>query len=111
MYFALPIIQGSLLTTAAAVYYTTPKSTATKITQLTVTNTDTVVRTVSLYLASSSASPTTADIVVKAKAIQPNETWVAYPLVGAILAADTTVQAEADAAGVVVIKASGIELS
>jgi len=111
MNISKPLIQGAILTATAAVYYTAPIGTNTRITQFAVTNTDTVNRTVTIYLTPASAVPTTADIIISAKTLTPGETWVAYPLLGSTIAANGSIQALASAAGVVVVKASGVELT
>jgi hypothetical protein len=111
MYLPKPLVQGSTLTTAAAVYYTAPTGVSTRITQMSVTNTDSVARTISIYVCASSAAPGTVDTSIKSKTLQPNETWVPYQVLGTVLSAGGTLQALADANSVVVMKASGIELT
>lgn len=111
MYLALPIIQGSTLTATPAVYYTSPTGTYTRVTQFSLTNTDTSPRIVQVYLCTSSAAPTTADFIVKNKTLAVAETWVPYQALGAVLSPGYTIQLSADSAGVVVAKASGIQLS
>jgi len=111
MYQVKTLVQGSTLTTAAAVYYTAPTGTYTRITQLSVTNTDSSPHVISLYLASSSSAPGVADTVLKSKTLQANETFVPSAALGFVLSPAATIQAIADANSLVVIKASGIELT
>lgn len=111
MYRALPIIPGSTLSTSQDPYYTCPAGTSTRITQMSVTNTDSVVRTVNIWIASTAGIPGVADQIIKSKALAPNETWVPYQVLGATLGAGNVIVAQADAAGVVVLKSSGIELT
>ncbi len=111
MYLAKPIIQGSALTTTAAVYYTAPTGTYTRVTQISLTNTDVSPRVVDLYLVADGSAPATADQIIKSKTLAVNETWVPYQILGAMLAPAATLQAKADANSVVILKASGIELS
>lgn len=111
MYLALPIIQGSTITATATPYYASPTGTYTRITQFSLTNTDASPRIVQVYLSASSAAPGTADLIVKDKTLQAGETWVPYQALGAVLAPLGAIQLSADAAGVVVAKASGIQLS
>lgn len=111
MYLTKNLIQGSTLTTAAAVYYTVPTGVSTQLVQLSFCNTDTVARTVSVYLANDATAPATTDYLVKNKTLQPNETWTPQWALGAVLSAAGTIQAIADANSVVVIKASGLELT
>ena len=111
MYQAKPIVQGATLTATPAIYYTAPTGTFTRITQISLTNTDTVNRTVAVYLCPSNGVPTTNDIAIQSKTLAAGETWVPYQVLGATLAAGGTLQMSASTAGVVVLKASGIELS
>jgi hypothetical protein len=111
MYLAKPLIQGAALTTSAAVYYATPAGTYTRITQFSITNTDTVNHIVSVYLTPTNAAPTTADYIIKNKTLAAGETWVPYQALGAMLAPSGCIQMIADAGTVVIAKASGIELS
>lgn len=111
MYSVKTLTQGSTLTTAAAVYYTAPTGVSTRITQMSLTNTDSASHVISLYLAPSGAAPSTADKIVVDKTLQAKETWVPYQALGFVLSPAATIQAIADANSVVVIKASGIELT
>lgn len=111
MYSVKTLVQGSTLTTSAAVYYTAPTGTSTRVTQMAVVNTDAVPHTISIYLATGSGAPATADYIVKGKTLQANESYVPYQALGAVLAPGTTIQAVCDANSVVVLKASGIELT
>ena len=111
MYRAIPIIPGSVLSTSQDAYYTCPTGTSTRITQMSVTNTDTVVRTVNIWIAPAAGVPSLADKIISSKALAPNETWVPYQVLGATLAAGNVIIAQSDAAGVVVFKSSGIELT
>jgi hypothetical protein len=111
MYTAKPIVQGSTLTTSPAVYYTAPTGTYTRITQISLTNTDTVNRTIAIHIAPSSSTPGTADTIIQSKTLAAGETWVPYQVLGVTLAPAGTLQLSASQSGVVVLKASGIELS
>lgn len=111
MYSVKTLVQGSTLTTSAVVYYTAPVGTFTRITQMSITNTDSSPRVISIYLASSSAAPGVPDTVIKNKTLQAGETWVPYQALGSVLSPGTTLQAIADADSVIVLKASGIELT
>lgn len=111
MYTVKTLVQGSTLTTAAAVYYTAPTGTQTRLTQASLTNTDSAPHVVSVYLATSAAAPGVSDTVIKDKTLQAGETWVPYQALGAVIAPGCTLQAIADADTFVVFKASGIELT
>lgn len=110
-YTAKALIPGSTLTTAAAVYYTVPPGVNTRITQFSLTNTDAVARTVSVYLVDNAAAPTAADTLIKDKTLAAGETWVPYQALGAVLSPGGTIQLIADAVSVVTVKASGLELT
>jgi hypothetical protein len=111
MYLAKPLVSGSTLTTSAVVYYTAPTGTYTRITQISVTNTDSSPRIVDVYIATGAGAPATVDQIIKQKTLAVNETWVPYQALGVVLSTGQTLQAKADANSVVVLKASGIELS
>jgi hypothetical protein len=108
---AKPLIQGATIGATVASYYTAPSGTTTRITQFSLTNTDTVNRTVSVYISASPSTPGTVDLIVKEKTIAVNETWVPYPALGVTMASNGSIQLIADVAGVVVAKASGVEIS
>ena len=111
MYTVKTLVQGSTLTTSAAVYYTAPTGTQTRLTQASLTNTDSVPHVISVYLAASNAAPGVSDTVIKDKTLQAGETWVPYQALGAVIAAGGTLQAVADVGALIVLKASGIELT
>lgn len=111
MYQVKTLVQGSTLTTAAAVYYTAPVGTFTRITQMSVTNTDASPHTISIYIAADSAAPAVEDTSIKDKTLQAGETWVPFQINGTVLSPGCTIQAVADANSVVVMKSSGIELT
>jgi len=104
------IIAGSQLTASAATYYTAPANTRTKITKLTFTNSDTVARTVTLYLVPSGGSAGVTNLLVKAFPVGPGATYEAYEAEGHVLMTGDFIQALADSAGQVTIQASGLEI-
>lgn len=111
MYTVAPLIQGSTLTTSPAVYYTSDTGINTRITQISLTNTDSVSRVVSIYNTPASGVPGTADTIIKNKTLQAGETWVPYQVNGLVIGPLGSLQAVCDANSVVVIKASGIKLT
>lgn len=111
MYSIKPLIQGSLLTNTAAVYYTAPTGTNTRIGQMSITNTDSVPHTVTVYLADNASAPTAADVILPSKTLQANESFVVFQALGAVVTAGGTIQAIADASGFVTLKASGTEFT
>jgi hypothetical protein len=111
MYAIKPLIQGATLTTSNAVYYTAPTGLYTKVTMLTLINTDASSHTVSVYFATGSGAPATADYIVKSKTLMANESYSVYVGQGWVVQPTATIQAIADANSVVVIKAAGTEFS
>jgi hypothetical protein len=112
MYTPKPLIQGSVLTAGYVGYYTAPAGTSTRITQFSLTNTDVVPRSVSIYLAPSpTVTPALADTAIVTKTLSANETWVPYQVLDAVLNPSGTIVLIASAAGVVVAKSSGVEIS
>lgn len=89
--------------------YTTPAGIVATIDKLTARNADSVARTVGVRLVPPSGTPTGTDFLVSRKTIQPGEECLFPAIVGHMLAEDGTINVEADAAGVVVIRSSGRE--
>lgn len=110
-YTAKTLVQGTALGTAAGILYTAPAGTYARVTQCSLANTDSVPRTVTVYLVDDALAPGVADTAVKSKTLAANETWVPYQILGAVISPGGTLQALCDAAAVVVFKASGLELT
>ena len=110
-YTQTQIIPGSLLTNAAAIYYTCPANiVGTKISTLTVFNSDTVARTATIYLASSSSAPSAVDEIAVVQ-LQSLQSVVIYQAINALLIPGNTIQAKADTGSVVSIKATGVVIT
>lgn len=105
------LVPGSVLTTGAVVYYTAPLGTAARINNATVTNFDTVARTVTIYIVASGGSPGTSNECILVKSLQPNETYNCPELVGKNVLPGGTIQALASAATAVNFMVSGLEQS
>jgi hypothetical protein len=71
-----PLVQGTLLTAVLATYYTVPGATTTTIRAITFCNTDTVARTVDLYLVASGGSASPQYQILKGVSILPGETLI-----------------------------------
>lgn len=104
------LVEGSLLTASAAIYYTAPANTKTVIRQLAVTNTDTVARTVTIHLVVSAGSASAANRIASARNLAPGETWPCAAAIGQVLEAGGTLQALASTTSVVALVASGTEV-
>ena len=112
MYTMKPLVQGSVLTTGATIYFTVVGAGVTvRITQMAVTNSDVASHTFTLYLRPSIGVPVLADTIIIEKVIQPKETWVPYQALGFVLVQGATIQALASANGVLILKSAGIEVS
>ena len=104
------MVDGSLLTNVAATYYTSPANTVTYITNVSLTNTDTVARTVTLHLVPSAGSATAANRILSAHPIAAGKTFVPPQAIGQTLPIGGTLQALADTGAVVALVASGIQV-
>jgi len=111
MYSAKTFIQGAGIKSAAIVYYQAPLGTAARITQMSFTNTSVSPVIINLYIVPTNSTPATTDLIIKDKTLQSNETWVPYQALGAVLTAGGTIQATASTNDVVILKASGVELT
>jgi hypothetical protein len=88
--------------------YTVPLNTSVKISQMTITNTDSgASHAVSIYLAPSSSINITRDLLVTV-VLSPGQSYSVYQAINQVLNASGTIQAQADADSVVNIKASGV---
>ena len=101
------LVAGTVLTNAAVTYYTAPSGVAARINNATVTNFDTVVRTVTVSIGANA----TATQVILVKALQPNETYNCPELVGKTVPSGVVIQALASANTAVNLSISGIEQS
>lgn len=102
-------IDGSQLTVAAAVYYTTPVNTVSTISAMSITNTTGTARTVTVHLVPNAGAATVANEVCSARVVSPGETFNVFGAIGQTLAAGGTIQALSDAATALTIVASGYE--
>lgn len=103
-------IQGVMLGTAASVLYTSPANTTARLSSVTFTNQDTVAREVSAHLVKAGDSPANSNRVVAPYVLGPGEAWTC-PHLNHNLNPGDSVQALADAAGVVSVYGSVIEMS
>lgn len=88
--------------------YTVPVNSSVKLSQMTLTNTDSgASHVVSVFLCSNSASPATKDALVTVT-LAPGQTYSVYQAINQVLNASGTIQARCDADSVVNMKASGV---
>ncbi len=105
------LVPGSVLTNAAATYYTAPLGTSARINNATLTNFDTVARTVTVGISASAAAIGTSNECILVKSIQPNETYNCPELIGKNVLPGGTIQAFASANTAVTFMVSGLEQS
>ena len=105
------LIPGSVVSISPTVYYIVPKLIYTKITQMLLTNNTSQSVSITIYLAQGEGAPAVEDIAIPSRVLAPNEVWVPYPLIGAVLSPGNTIQAVSNTADAVIIKASGLEIS
>lgn len=96
---------GTLLTASNAVLYTVDTGDQVMLDTITICNTDTSSRTITLHLVPSGGSPSVANAIIYAVNIFANETKIIKP--AAVLLAGYTVQAKASLTSVVSIRLDG----
>lgn len=103
-------IQDVTLGTVAAALYTAPANTVARLSSVTFTNQDTAARTVSVHLVKAGSAASNANRVVAPYVIAANEAWTC-PHLNHNLNPGDALYALADAAGVVSVYGSVIEMS
>lgn len=103
------LVDGSQLTVAAAVYYTTPANTLTTIAACTLTNTSAGAVTVTMYLVPSAGAPGAANCILSARTLAAGESYNVGSAIGQTLPAGATLQALASAGTAITLVASGYE--
>lgn len=104
------IIPSTIITTAAAAYYTVPIGKTTVIQKISFTNITNDIVKVTLYRVAPGASPGLTNIIADEKALDAKETWSCPDIEGKILPAAGSIQAKADAINSVNIDGSGTEV-
>lgn len=103
------LFDPQMLTGSAATYYTVPANTKTLIKKLTLTNTDSVARTITLHLVPTGGSASATNMILDARGVATLDTLEAFEVEGQLLNAGDTIQALASTTSVVNIQASGVE--
>lgn len=104
------LIAPAQLTVSAATYYTVPANTTTIIKKLTFTNTSGTARTVTVYFIPSGGSASDTNTLTKTQSIPATSVWECYEAEGHTLGAGDFIQALADGATAVSVRASGLEV-
>lgn len=103
------LVEGILLTGTAATLYTAPASTTAVIRSITLCNTDSVARTVTLYLIASGGSLGALNTVLSAFSVAAGETVILDSLF--VLLTGDFLQALASTTNVVSIRVDGSEVT
>lgn len=103
-------VQDVLLSVSAQVLYTAPANTVSRLSSVTFTNQDAAARQVSVHLVKDGSAPSNANRVVAPYVLAPGEAWTC-PHLNHNLNPGDSMQALADAASVVSVYGSVIEMS
>lgn len=103
------LASSAQLTGAAATYYTSTNC-KTIVTSMTVTNTDTVVRTFTVYVIKSGGAAGATNIVISARSVAPGETQQVPEMAGQILESADFIQALASTAATITPTLNGIQV-
>lgn len=107
----LTLIYSAYAANSQTTVYTAPISTQTRIDAISVTNNDTVVRTISINIVPSGGSASAANRTTNAQAIFPGQTWVSPNEAGQVLNAGDFISMIASAATALTVTASGVQQS
>jgi hypothetical protein len=99
------------LSNSAAVYYTCPANTVTRIDRAIFSNPTAGALTVTAYLVPSGGSPTTANQVINAQSIGAGAVYVSPELSGQVLLVGGSLQALASVASDIVLSVSGLTVT
>lgn len=105
------LVDGTQLATTSSTLYTSPALTTTRIDDVTVCNTSTTAKTVTVYVVESGGSVGNATTVVKTKTVGASETITLSDLTGFVLETGDTLRALASAATSVSIQGSGTQIT
>jgi len=108
---AKTLINTKLASATDNTEYTTPGSTTTIIDKMTVTNTDSSARTLTVYLVPSGQSASATYIIVKAQSVSAGQCYDLTELKNHILSTGDFIVVGASVAAVMVIRASGREIT
>lgn len=98
------------LGTAATTQYTAASVRAI-IDKATVTNTDTVNRSFSVNLVNNGGSPANSNLIIDARTVVPDETYLCPELVGQVLEPGSFISTTASAATALTLRVSGREIT
>lgn len=110
MYTPQRLVGPEFLANSITTYATVPAGAQVRISKAVARNTDTVPRSVSIYLAPTSAAATTEDLQVT-RVLAAGESYELYQVEDQVLDAGMTIQAQASAADVVTLYISGVQIT
>lgn len=108
---AKPLFNALLAQAAETTQYTTPTGTRTVIDKFTGTNTSAVAAALTVKLVPFSVLAGTSNVIVSAKTLAPGEAYTFPEVVGHVLNTGDFISTLATTGGVIVIRASGREVS
>lgn len=111
MFLTKALVDDVQIAASTTTYYTAPEGTRTRITQCSITNNDSVARTFSINIVPSGGSASATNRLIYNKTLMPEESYVPYQILGAVLEPGSTLRAIASAAGQLSFYVSGIELT
>jgi hypothetical protein len=105
-------VDGVLLTTSAASYYTAPTSSRAVIQSLTVTNSDvSSSHWVTVYLVQSGQAPGPSNMIADAQGLSPLQTWRCDAASAKVLRPGGAIWAYSDVGNLVNLQVSGVEVA
>lgn len=104
------MVPDATLTTSDEPYYTCPVNTSAQVKRAVFTNTSTSAVTVTVNVVRNGGTSTTTNVLIPAKPVAPNDTYVAPELAGLALAAGDAIHAFASTGGVINFMVSGIQI-
>lgn len=105
------LISGSVLSAAAATYYTAPANTKAVIQHMALANTTTNAVSATVHVVGTGASESVSTAVISSRVISGLETYNCPEAIGAVILATGTIRALAGAVSTISIQASGIEIA
>lgn len=104
---AKTLVGGLQLSNTVTVLYTCPDSTTAIVTHAVFVNTDNSSHTVSAYIVPAGGGPDGTTIVLDAKSLNVDQSYISGELIGVVLPPGATIQASASVASKVAVYISG----
>jgi len=107
-FYLQQLVAAAFIPNANTTMYTSGTNTTTRIDALTVTNVDSVARTVTIHLVANGGSASTGNTTTQTQSIQPGQTWVSPNEIGKVLNTGDFISAVASASNALVMSAGGM---